>query len=61
MCEICKNNSIRNYIHSKNKHHLRLLLKIMKIKKNNGFLPYCIRGEGHSMPILNVNRDAQLR
>ena len=37
MCEICKNNSIRNYIHSKNKHHLRLLLKIMKIKKNTGF------------------------
>lgn len=37
MCEICNNNSIRNYTHSKNKHHLRLLLKIMKDKKNTGY------------------------
>ena len=59
MCEICNNNSIRNYTHSKNKHHLRLLLKIMKIKKNDRF--YCILGEGQRMPIHNVNKLLQLR
>ena len=36
MCEICKNTVNRDYTHSKNKHHRKLLYKIMKIKKNTG-------------------------
>lgn len=59
MCEICKNSVVRGYTHSKNKHHLRLLLKIMKIKKNNRF--YCILGDGQRMPIHNVNNDINIR
>ena len=35
-CEICKNQSFRNYTHSKGKHHRKLLLKRMKqIKEEN--------------------------
>ena len=37
MCEICKNTVNRDYTHSKNKHHRKLLYKIMKIKKNTNF------------------------
>ena len=36
-CELCCNNSIRNYTHCKNKQHFKLLMKIMKIKKNTGY------------------------
>ena len=35
MCDICLNNSIRNYTHSRSKQHLKHLYKIMKIKKKN--------------------------
>ena len=40
MCEICKNTVNRDYTHSKNKHHYRLLLEIMQYKKNDKFKCY---------------------
>jgi hypothetical protein len=59
MCDVCNNNAIRTYTHSRNKRHLRLLIKLMKIKKNTNF--YCIRGDGQRMPIQSVNKELQFR
>jgi hypothetical protein len=47
MCDVCNNNAIRNYTHSRNKRHLRLLMKLMKIKKNTNFYT---KTNGHFKP-----------
>ena len=37
MCEICKTSVARNYTHAKNKHHIKNLYEIMKIKQINNY------------------------
>ena len=37
MCELCKNSVARDYTHAKNKHHLRLLMKKIKVKLESGY------------------------
>ena len=59
MCDVCNNGITRNYTHTKNKHHYRLLLEIMNYKKNTNF--YCMRGEGQRIPIQSVNKELQFR
>lgn len=37
MCDICRDNSIRDYTHSRTPKHFRILLKIMKMKQSRRY------------------------
>ena len=37
MCELCKNTVTRDYTHAKNKQHVRVLMKKIKVKLESGY------------------------
>ena len=37
MCKICKNTVTRDYTHAKNKQHVRVLMKKIKVKLESGY------------------------
>ena len=37
MCELCKNSVARDYTHAKNKQHVRVLMKKIKVKLESGY------------------------
>ena len=52
MCEICKTSVARNYTHAKNKHHIKNLYEIMKIKQINNY--YIQQFDFSSVPLFNL-------